>query len=130
MSNKYGAVPKQVDGYKFASGAEARRYEELRLQALAGEITDMTVHPRFPLYAPYIGQFDVDMEDPRDELIFGSLLVRRIGYYTADFAYHRRGAAVVEDVKGGRATRTEAYRLRKRLVEATYGITITEVVMP
>jgi hypothetical protein len=46
--------------------------------------------------------------------------------YTADFRYvDASGAVVVEDVKSG-PTKTTAYRLRKRLVETIYGITITE----
>lgn len=48
---------------------------------------------------------------------------------TLDFRYTRRGTRdwVVEDVKGGKATRTEAYMLRRTLVEAQYGIQIIEV---
>ncbi len=38
---KYGAIPTTVDGYRFASRAEARRYAELRLMALAGELEPM-----------------------------------------------------------------------------------------
>lgn len=37
-----------------------------------------------------------------------------------------KGILVVEDVKC-KATRTAVYRLKKKIVEANYGITITEV---
>ena len=37
------------------------------------------------------------------------------------------GEPVCVDVKGGRATRTEAYRLRRKVFEAIYGLTVTEV---
>jgi hypothetical protein len=36
------------------------------------------------------------------------------------------GQVVIEDVKSG-PTKTTAYRLRKRLVEAIHGVTISEV---
>jgi hypothetical protein len=53
----------------------------------------------------------------------------KVGSYRADFRFYDRASkmAVCEDVKGGRATQTEAYRLRKRLVEAEHGVTIREV---
>jgi hypothetical protein len=50
------------------------------------------------------------------------------GMFTADFRYvdSGTGEVVVEDTKSG-PTKTEAYRLRKRLVEAIHGVRITEV---
>lgn len=39
MPSKYKAVRTEVDGYKFASKAEARRYAELKLLVKAGEIS-------------------------------------------------------------------------------------------
>lgn len=104
---KYGAIPTTVDGYRFASRAEARRYAELRLMALTGEIAGLELHPRFQLVVN--GQ--------------------SVGAYVADFAFTdaATGRRVVEDVKGGRATRTAVYRLKRRLMLACHGIEITEV---
>ena len=104
---KYGAIPTTVDGYRFASRAEARRYAELRLMALAGEIAGLELHPRFQLVVN--GQ--------------------SVGAYVADFAFTdaATGRRVVEDVKGGQATRTAVYRLKRRLMLACHGIEITEV---
>jgi hypothetical protein len=47
--------------------------------------------------------------------------------YSADFAYtdFEREERVVEDVKGGEST--AVYRLKKRLVEAMYGVAIREI---
>ena len=130
MSNKYGARPTEVDGYKFASGAEARRYEELRLQALAGEITDLDVHPRFALYAAVLGiGWDADAPTPHLRADVPCDRAERVGFYTADFAYLANGRLWVEDVKGKTAPLTEAFKLRKRLVEATYGFTVEVVRM-
>ena len=52
---------------------------------------------------------------------------RYFGRYTADSCYREAGVLVVEDVKGGRATRTEAYMLRRRMVRELYGVEIREV---
>jgi very-short-patch-repair endonuclease len=52
-----------------------------------------------------------------------------VGRYSADFAYtdRRTGQLVVEDVKGGEATKTQAYQLRKKLLLACHGLQVTEV---
>jgi hypothetical protein len=127
MASKYGARSVEIDGLRFASKAEGRRYEQLRLLELAGEIRNLLPHPRFALYVP---KFDKPITADMD-LHLGpqsSGWVKRVGHYTADFAYETKdGRTVVEDVKGGNATKTEAYRLRKRIVEATYGFVVTEV---
>jgi hypothetical protein len=105
-TQKYGAKRTEVDGYSFASKKEAARYVDLKNMQAAGAITGLVVHPSWPL--------DVNGEV--------------VGKYTADFAYSdpQSGAVTVEDVKS-RATRTEAYRLRKGLMWACYRIRIVEV---
>ena len=100
--HKYHARPTTVDGIRFASQKEARRYQELRLLERAGEITQLELQPRYRLDAAG-GEF--------------------IGEYRADFRYLSVGVEVVEDVKG---VRTSLYRWKKRHVEAQYGIAITE----
>lgn len=97
---KFGNVPTEVDGIKFASKKEARRYSELRLLERAGEISDLKVQPRYPFT---INGF-------------------HIATYVADFAYRdAHGRDVVEDVKGGRATQTDVFRLKAKLFHAIYG---------
>jgi hypothetical protein len=112
--SKYGAKPMVVDGFRFDSTREARRYSELRLLEKAGLIRDLQLQPRFPLWI-------VELWRPYGE-------VQTCGYYTADFRYvdAETAATVVEDVKSG-PTKTAAYRLRKRLVEAIHGVKIIEV---
>lgn len=101
---KYGAEPTKVDGIRFASKAEARRWQELRLLERAGEITDIERQPRFPL----------------------SVNGQRIGDYVGDFRYRwvRDGQITTEDVKG---VATPLYQWKKRHVEAQYGITVVEI---
>lgn len=105
--SKYNAVKLCLDGYVFDSKKEARRYGILKTRLRLGEISDLQVHPDWTFEHNGV----------------------RIGRYTADFQYvdGRAGQVIVEDVKGGKATRTEAYGLRKRLLRAFYGIEVTEV---
>jgi hypothetical protein len=99
--NKYGAQPMVVEGIRFASRKEARRYGELRLLERAGRIRCLQLQPRYPLV--------VNGHD--------------LGEYRGDFIYEENRMVVVEDVKG---VRTPLYRLKKKLVRALYGLTILE----
>ena len=105
---KYGAIPLVVDGVRFASSREARRYGELRLLERAGQIWDLTLQPEFHLHA-------AGRPDDPSELV---------GKYRGDFAYATKEGTIVEDVKG---VRTPLYRWKKKHVEIEYGIRIVEV---
>lgn len=115
-SGKYNARKTTVDGIVFASKREAQRYGELKLLEKAGEIDSLTLQPDFPLY----------VWCERGAAV-GSHVVRvKVGVYRADFRYWERGVVngeVIEDVKG---MKTPVYQLKKRMVEAIYGITIKE----
>lgn len=105
MPRKYNNQPTTVDGIRFASKKEAGRYCELSLMQKAGIISHLQCHPRY--------RFEVNGLD--------------IGGYTADFCYREDGELIVEDVKGGKATKTEAYGLRKNLMLACHGIEVQEI---
>lgn len=116
--NKYHAIKMELDGYRFDSKAEAKRYAELRILERSGEIRQLRVHPKYPL------------------IVNG----KEICVYEADFCYLAHDAPrafkgkvinmdmpVIEDVKG---VRTAAYRIKKKLFEALHsGWRITEVRM-
>lgn len=51
----------------------------------------------------------------------------RVSRYTADFVYEAVGQEIVEDVKSEATCQDRAYRMRKRLMKAIYGIEIQEV---
>lgn len=112
-TSKYGAVRTKVDGVTFASKREAKRYGELKMLEKAGEISELELQPVYPLY----------VRGPNMAMI-------KVATYRADFRYRLLSdgwpgnGTVVEDAKG---VRTETYRLKKKMVEAIYGITITEV---
>lgn len=104
--HKYGvAAPERrtADGILFASRAEMRRYEELRLLERGGEIDHLELQPRFPLVVNGV----------------------TVGTYVADFRYRdgRTGLVCVTDVKG---VRTPLFRLKVKLVKALYGIDVIE----
>jgi hypothetical protein len=95
--SKYGAVKVQVDGIKFDSKAEARRYGELKIMEERGMIRDLRIHPRFPLE------------------VEGYLVCTYIG----DFAYREPGTPyeVVEDVKG---METDVFGIKAKLFQVLY----------
>lgn len=102
---KYGAVPTYHDGRRYASKAEARRAVELRALEMAGEIHDLEYQPGFDLWVNGV----------------------KVGTYVADFAYRTKGGLlVVEDVKS-KPTMTPVYRLKRKLMLAIHGVTVTEV---
>ncbi len=108
--SKDGIAVRTVGGITFASVAEARRWSELRLLERAGQIAGLVRQPEFVFHV-------------KQQPIFK---------YVADFKY--RGALisnsseVIEDVKS-KPTKTAVYRLKKKLIEAQFGIKITEVEM-
>ena len=87
----------------------------MRLLEKAGLIRNLETQPRFPIDV-------VELFRP------GAKRLVHCGYFTADFRYVETstGEVVVEDTKSG-PTKTTAYRLRKRLVEAIHGVKISEV---
>lgn len=47
--SKFRNVITELDGFKFASKKEARRYGELRMLERAGKLSDLKIQPAFPL---------------------------------------------------------------------------------
>jgi len=102
---KYRNIPTEVDGHKFSSRKEARRFGELKLLERAGEISGLRLQPAFPL--------DVN----------GVPVCRYVG----DFAYVREGVEVVEDVKSPITRKNPTYRIKAKLFRALKGFSVTEV---
>lgn len=125
MTHKYGAKPTTVDGIRFASKKEARRWSELVLLMKAGEVRNLRRQVWFVLLAPEIHGA---LEDINRGTVKGT---RPIGRYVADFMYERvtRGGRpfawepVVEDAKG---FKTDMYVWKKRHFETQYGVKILE----
>jgi len=103
--NKYKVAAKPdrtYDGIVFDSKKEMKRYCELKFMEAAGAISSLKLQPKYRIV--------MNLCD--------------CGCYIADFSYVEDGKFIVEDVKG---VKTPVYKLKKKLVEASYDITITEV---
>ena len=86
FSNKHRAKSTTVDGIRFASLGEARRYQELKLLKQAHVIKDFQIQPEFELIPTY-----------KDE--YGKTVRKK--KYVGDFlVYYPDGRIVCEDVKG------------------------------
>lgn len=109
MYNKYRAAKTVVDGITFASRKEAGRYKELKILQAAGIISGLRMQVPYLLI---------------DNQRRGGKLVERKCVYVADFVYMLNGEEVVEDVKG---IRTDAYRIKRKLMLERYDIQIKEV---
>lgn len=102
--SKYRNVKTEVDGVVFDSKREAARWTELRAMEKAGEISDL-----------------------RRQVPFALVVNRKlICNYKADFTYRRDGKEVVEDVKSAHTRTLPEYRLKKKLMDAVYGVEIVE----
>ena len=97
--NKYNARKTPYDGYMFDSGKECQRYKDLRLLEKAGEISDLTVHPKFVLQEGFI-----DRDGKK---------IRPITY-SADFKYWDKLVWVVEDVKG---VQTQLFKVKWKWIK-------------
>lgn len=99
--SKFGAVRTEVDGITFASKREATRYSALKLLQRAGQITELTLQPRFKL--------DVNGV--------------HICTYVGDFQYRsvKSGRLVCEDAKG---VETPVFKLKRLLMRAIHGIDV------
>lgn len=108
--SKYGN--RKTDGYD--SKKEARRASELKLMLRAGVISDLREQVKF------------EVIPPQNETVNGKRkCIERSCSYVADFVYvDKNGNTVVEDTKG---FRTEAYKIKRKLMLYVYGIKIVEI---
>lgn len=107
MTNKYRAKSVCIDGYRFDSMGEGRRYRDLLLLERAGEIENIQVHPKWTI--------EVNGE--------------KIQTYTADFSYYdkKRGKVVVEDFKSEPTAKKLDFRRTCKLMKAVHDIEVEVV---
>ena len=101
MQSKYKNKKTQIDMYIFDSAKEAKRYKELKLLEMAGEISNLELQPRFLL---------------QESFRKNGKTYRKIEY-VADFKYIEKGKTIVEDVKG---VQTDVFKLKHKLFEKKY----------
>lgn len=112
MQVKYHNKKTVYDGIKFDSKKEATRYCELKQLERAGAIKELRLQPRYILQEKY------EINGRKERAIT----------YIADFEYYdnEKQKIVVEDVKSP-ATKTQVYRIKKKLFEKRYNIEVTEI---
>lgn len=101
MQSKYKNKKTQIDMYVFDSAKEAKRYRELKLLEMAGEISNLVLQPRFLL---------------QESFKKNGKTYRKIEY-VADFKYIEKGKTIVEDVKG---LQTDVFKIKHKLFEKKY----------
>ena len=110
--NKYNNTKVWLDGLKFDSQKEMRRYAELKIMQSAGEISDLKMQ------VPYVLQPGFTDKDGKK--------VQAIKY-VADFTYMTKDMElVIEDVKSPATRKNPVYRMKKKMM-AYKGYYITEV---
>ena len=77
----------------------------MQLLVSAGAITELELQPSYPIVLNGIKVFT----------------------YRADFRYLRDGVRVIEDVKGNPDYLADVFKLKKKVVEAVYGIQLSIV---
>ena len=99
-----------IDGIKFESIREGKRYQELKLFERAGIIENLELQKEFELQPSYKKN---------------GKTIRKISYL-ADFCYYdkEKKKYIVEDTKG---YRTEIYKLKKKIFEYKYDYEIVEL---
>ena len=102
--SKYGNKPATCDGITFASRKEKKRYWDLKMLALAGEITELELQPEYKM-------------EHNGKLICS---------YVADFRYQQDGKLVVEDVKSAATAVNRIYRLKKKMMRIFHDIDVLE----
>lgn len=109
--NKYGNRKVVLDGKKFDSKKEARRYAELITLQKSGWISGLECQKRFELI-------------PKQTDSEGRCIERKCEYI-ADFTYKTQsGETVVEDTKG---FRTPEYIIKRKLMLYVHGIRVREI---
>ena len=106
MYRKYHNAKTIVDGIKFDSKLEAKRYLQLKEWEKEGRITGLELQPCFEL----VPAFEKNGKKWRRTV------------YKADFQYYScaDGKCIVEDVKGSEKVLTDVFRLKRKLFEYRY----------
>lgn len=123
--SKYGSRKVTVDGITFDSKKEAVRYQQLKLLERAGEISELRLQVKYVLIPVQREPCnDIYKRGEKKGCFKPGKLLEKECSYVADFVYIQGGKIVVEDTKG---FRTEAYKIKRKLMLHIHGIRIKEV---
>ena len=106
--SRYTVAPKEyrlIDGIQFDSMADCIRYGQLNVRKVLGEVSDIKYHHVFNC------------------CVNGVFICK----YEVDFAYIECGVEKYEEVKSGTSGKERDWKLRRKLAQAIFGITIDVV---
>ena len=122
--SKYHSVRTVVNGIVFDSKKEARRYYELLCLERSKAICELQRQVKYILIpAQYEECDEVYKKGKMKGQKKRGRLIERECSYIADFVYIENGVTIVEDCKG---IRTEAYKIKKKLMLYIHGIRLKE----
>jgi len=98
---KYRNIPITVNGIKFDSKAEYKRFVQLELLQKAGKISNLQMQKDFELQPSF--------QDNQGEK-------RRSIKYIADFVYKENEAIIVEDLKSKITAEDSTYIIKKKML--------------
>jgi hypothetical protein len=98
---KYRNTKIEVDGIKFDSKAEYKRYTELKLFERVKNISDLQLQVKFELQPSFKDQNGKQ---------------QRAITYVADFVYKKGNNVIVEDLKSVITAKDSTYRLKKKML--------------
>lgn len=106
---KYRNKPTEVDGIKFDSKKESKRYGELKIRLKLGEIGHLELQKEFIL---------ITKSETENKCS-----------YLADFVYRelKSGELIVEDVKSDHTRKLPVYIIKRKLMLSVHNIEIKEV---
>lgn len=123
--NKYGAKKvKAPDGQVFDSNREYHRWCILKLMERGGKISNLKRQVTFELIPTQREtSTEVYKAGHQKGLPKPGAVIEKACTYVADFTYDKDGEFIVEDAKG---CKTEAYKIKKKLMLYVHGIRIKE----
>lgn len=96
--SKYHSKKTVIDGIKFDSKKEGKRFVELKAMEKAGIIQNLRLQVKFELI-------------PKQKKSDGT--TERACSYIADFVYEKDGQEIIEDTKG---VLTDVYKIKRKLM--------------
>jgi hypothetical protein len=124
MKNKYQAKKTYANGMVFDSIKEADRYFSLYVLQRAGKIKNLRRQVKFEHLPTQYETFPRYSDKTGKRLTDGKRAIEKGCTYIADFVYEENGKTIVEDTKG---FKTEAYKIKKKMMLYFHGIKIREV---
>lgn len=124
MRRKYGNRKVMFGGLIFDSRKEYRRWCDLGLLEMSGEIAHLRRQVEYILIPEQRAESTEKYKrGPKKGLCKPGELLERKVTYIADFVYEKAGETVVEDCKG---MRTKEYIIKRKLMLYVHGIRIKE----